>query len=176
MWTGEITLYSLCSIDLPKLFLRSPRSFLQLISIYTTLLSMQAGNGTAPATGAPGAGGGRPTLDQIIFMGLQSNPGKMTVRSLSIYAQSPKLIYNSPGPHWVLRSLDLRRERSFSILEGTTNSSTIGIPSGSRWVWLRVAWLLGESIVSSIWFAKTDMSSAQFAICVAQVGDLHTLI
>jgi len=42
---------------------------------------MQAGNGTAPATGAPGSGGGRPTLDQIIFMGLQSNPGKMTVRS-----------------------------------------------------------------------------------------------
>jgi hypothetical protein len=41
---------------------------------------MQAGNGTAPAPG--GAAGGRPTFDQMIFMGLNSNPGKITVRFL----------------------------------------------------------------------------------------------
>ena len=35
---------------------------------------MQAGNGTAPA-----GAGGRPTFDQIIYMGLNSNPGKITV-------------------------------------------------------------------------------------------------
>lgn len=81
-------------------------------------------------------------------------------------------MYNSPGLHWALLSPDLRRERSSLILEDTTSSSMIGIPSGSRWVLLRVAWLLGESIVSSISMAMTDMSSAQFAICVAQVGDL----
>jgi hypothetical protein len=36
---------------------------------------MQGNNGTT--TG--GNGGSRPTLDQIIWMGLGSNPGKMTV-------------------------------------------------------------------------------------------------
>ena len=35
---------------------------------------MQAGNGTAPAGAS-----GRATIDQIIYMGLNSNPGKITV-------------------------------------------------------------------------------------------------
>ena len=38
---------------------------------------MQAGNGTAPAPG--GGAGGRPTFDQILWMALGSNPGKITV-------------------------------------------------------------------------------------------------
>lgn len=38
---------------------------------------MQAGNGTAPAPG--GGAGGRPTVDQILWMALGSNPGKITV-------------------------------------------------------------------------------------------------
>ena len=72
-------------------------------------------NGTAPSQGAGGgggggswggagagagavAGGGRPTLDQILFMGLGSSPQRMTVSLPIFYPQSGPDTISSHGP------------------------------------------------------------------------------
>ena len=71
----SITLYSLCSSLAKVVFSKSFHlSFILNLFTYTIYNAMQAGDGTAPA-----GAGGRPTFDQIIYMGLNSNPGKITV-------------------------------------------------------------------------------------------------
>jgi hypothetical protein len=127
------------------------------------------GNGTAPTSS--GSPGGRPTLDQIMFMGLQSNPAKMTVSRLFPSMSTVIVIDISPGQFSERLSSLWQLARSYLIPGGISSSSTREITSGCKSVLVLGLLPLGSFLIFDkkvVGFANDD--SSHFGICIAQVS------
>ena len=123
---------------------------------------MQAGNGTAPAPG--GGAGGRPTFDQILWMALGSNPGKITVST------SKSTCDKADHQSWTVLGVAMVALLTGKILLDTGRYYEFFHHRDNKWVQIGVA--VGTIAATYVTPIRRPllMISANFSLGVAQVS------